>query len=305
MMKSLLIGYGSIGRRHANLIKKSKQIRDIVILTKQKLKNYKTINNFEDAIIFNPDYIFVANNTEDHYRTIKKIEKNFKDKIILVEKPLFEKEKKITIKNNRYFVGYNLRFHPVIKKIYSLIKHKKINYADFLCESYLPSWRKNISYQESSSAQTKGGGVLLDLSHELDLALHFFNEVKVISAINEKVSNLSINSDDIFLMHGTFNHNNKKAIINVKLNYFSNISSRKIVITGDDFKISGDLEKNFVEYTYKNEFKKFNFEKNSLKNTYQSQLESMLNKKYSNLCSLQDGYKVMKLIKRIRASQIT
>ena len=38
-----------------------------------------------------------------------------------------------------------------------------------LCGSYLPSWRKNIIYNKSySSDKKKGGGVLLDLSHEID-----------------------------------------------------------------------------------------------------------------------------------------
>ena len=37
------------------------------------------------------------------------------------------------------------------------------------CSSFLPSWRKNIDYQSSVSAKKSlGGGVLLELSHEID-----------------------------------------------------------------------------------------------------------------------------------------
>ena len=38
-LKVLIIGYGSIGRRHANLLSKFKSVSSIYILTKQKCKN--------------------------------------------------------------------------------------------------------------------------------------------------------------------------------------------------------------------------------------------------------------------------
>ena len=38
---------------------------------------------------------------------------------------------------------------------------------------FLPDWRKNIAYSKSySSIKKQGGGVLLDLSHELDYATY-------------------------------------------------------------------------------------------------------------------------------------
>ena len=48
--------------------------------------------------------------------------------------------------------------------------------------SYLPKWRKNIVYSNSNSAKKKyGGGVLLELSHELDYLQWIFSSVKKIN----------------------------------------------------------------------------------------------------------------------------
>ena len=62
-----------------------------------------------------------------HLNDLKLIEKNFKKINVLIEKPLFDKYEEINISSlkNRYFVGYNLRFHPVIDHIKNLHQKKK------------------------------------------------------------------------------------------------------------------------------------------------------------------------------------
>ena len=97
MKKILIFGYGSIGRKHrkvlSNLISKCK----IIFFTNQKNCNYKSINNFRDAKLFNPDYIILSKPTNDHEKFAKLIEKNFRKKKVLIEKPAY-------LKNNRYLV---------------------------------------------------------------------------------------------------------------------------------------------------------------------------------------------------------
>jgi len=123
--KVLIIGYGSIGERHATILSKLRSISQILIFTKRTNIKFKFTKKIEKIISFNPDYIFVCSETAHHFNHIKMIDKNFKNKIVLVEKPLFHKYVKINFKNNKYFVGYNLRFHPVLKFIKEIIKKKK------------------------------------------------------------------------------------------------------------------------------------------------------------------------------------
>ena len=115
MNKSVLIsGYGSIGRRHTNILSKIVNKKNITILTKQKLPNYRTIKTLEALNGITPHYIVISNPTSDHINKVRFIEKNFKNKLVLVEKPLFSKSRKVKIKKNKYYVGYHLRFNPII-----------------------------------------------------------------------------------------------------------------------------------------------------------------------------------------------
>ena len=97
-----------------------------------------------------------------------------KGKKILIEKPLYNEFKNIKKIKNKIYVGYNLRNLNIIKSLKSIIFNNKENIYDinFINHSFLPNWRKNIPYQKNPLVQKKkyGGGVILDCSHEIDLA---------------------------------------------------------------------------------------------------------------------------------------
>ena len=79
MNKTILIsGYGSIGRKHASILSKIVNKKNITILTNQKLSNFRTIKNLQSLDKINPSYIVISNPTSDHINKIKYIEQNFK-----------------------------------------------------------------------------------------------------------------------------------------------------------------------------------------------------------------------------------
>ena len=156
--KILIIGFGSIGIRHAKILSNFKEVNKIAIFTGQKQIKLKKKIFIKKLNIFNPDYIIICSETSNHYSDILKVEKNFKNKIVLVEKPLFERYRKIQIKKNKYFLGYNLRFHPIIEYIKKRIKKNKIFSINIFCSSFLPFWRKNRNYANTYSGKKNGGG---------------------------------------------------------------------------------------------------------------------------------------------------
>ena len=123
--KVLIIGFGSIGKKHATILKKFKMVSDVYILSRRNPKIFKSINKLSQIKRINPDYIIICSRTSDHFKHLKYIETNLSKKIILVEKPLFNKFHQLTILKNKVFVGYNLRQHPVVKFIKNFIKKKK------------------------------------------------------------------------------------------------------------------------------------------------------------------------------------
>ena len=303
MPRVLIIGYGSIGKRHSNILNKMRKIKKIYILTKQKIQNTKKIEkiNYNIFLKLDIDYIIVSNPSSLHFKFIKLIEKNFKNKKVLIEKPLFNKVHNLSLRKNFYYVGYNLRFHPVIKKIKDLIIDKLIWHIEMVQESFLPNWRKNINYMKSSTAKkSTGGGVLLELSHELDLAINIFGHLNPLFVLNTKKSNLKINTDDILIITGFIRSINKKIIFDLSSNIFSKKLRREIRINGKDFSIVGDLINNTIIYKIKN--KKYKFKYSNLHNnqTYSEQHKAILNNNNDIICKYNEAIKVMNLIDKIQ-----
>ena len=176
-MKTLVIGYGSIGSRHYRLL--SELGCDVRVLSKHNLGMKNCFFDLSQALSWEPEYIIIANETAKHYQTLQSLFNNqYKNGIILVEKPLFNQLEVLPkVQLSHVFVAYNLRFHPILQEIKKAIQTEKIISAQIYVGQYLPEWRPDKDYRKSYSAEKAlGGGVLRDLSHELDYMNWFFGE---------------------------------------------------------------------------------------------------------------------------------
>ena len=107
--KVLIIGFGSIGKKHATILKKFKSVSEVYILSQRSLKTFKSINKLSQIKKINPDYIIICSRTSDHFKHLNYIERNFSKKIVLIEKPLFNKFYNFDIsKNKRSFLPISL-----------------------------------------------------------------------------------------------------------------------------------------------------------------------------------------------------
>jgi predicted dehydrogenase len=97
-------------------------------------------------------------------------------------------------------VGYNFRFHrPLQASRHALIEGTigRPLYLRAEVGQYLPDWRPGKDYRTSVSARADmGGGVVLELSHELDYARWLLGEVVYVQATTAKVSDLEIDVED-------------------------------------------------------------------------------------------------------------
>ena len=295
----LVIGYGSIGKRHAEILKSIDAVSNVVVLSSQFGLPYETITSLEEIPNLDPDYIIIASNTVLHYDHLMFLEKSLEGKKILVEKPLFDSVHEIEIKKNQVFVGYNLRFHPLMQLIKKKITSKKPWNIQIFCGSYLPDWRPGRDYRTTTSAKKEtGGGVLLDISHELDYVHWLAGTIDLEHVKSEKVSDLEIETDDFLLLYGK---SENAAHVHISLNYFTRKPIRQLIIDGEGIGIQADLIANTLSVCEHNEPSEFSWPVLKRNDTYLAQHSAIINNDLSEVCSFKEGLETMRLIDSIKS----
>lgn len=268
MLKIIIFGLGSIGRRHALLLSKNyKQHQIYAFRSKTHIGlnqlGLREITSWKEVSRIQPDIAIIANPTALHIKTAVRCARlNCR---LFIEKPIGKdlgklnqltaivKEKKLTT-----YVAYNLRFHPVIKALRKYVNLSKPLHIRVVCSSYLPNWRPGTNYLMSYSANKKlGGGVLLDLSHELDYVNYFVGEIVTFRGKYFRRSSLTVDAEDC----ADILVETRLCPANIHLNFLSHFSERKIIIDFVGKSIIGDLVNNEI-LEYKKEVlvkrKKFN-----------------------------------------------
>lgn len=97
-------------------------------------------------------------------------------------------------------VGYNLRFHPGLRKLKELVEAGTLGralWARVEAGQYLPDWRPWQDYRQSYTARRDlGGGILLDGSHELDSITWLLGKPLEVMCMAGKVSALEVDVED-------------------------------------------------------------------------------------------------------------
>jgi CMP-N,N'-diacetyllegionaminic acid synthase len=300
-VKVLLIGFGSIGRRHFDVLKSFPEVSEIRIVTKQELVTEKTYASLAEVPKINDyNYYLIASETNKHFEQLNWLNTQVKGKKIFCEKPLFEKAYPIKGINNEVFIGYVLRFHPLLQKIKSLVKGHTVLNINVACGSYLPNWRANVDYKDSYSAKKEqGGGVLLDLSHELDYTNWIVGELINIKGFQTKVSNLEIDSDDLVSLVA---RTNEGVVVNLSIDYFSKLAHRKILLNTNEFTIELDLIANKLVQTFisgeNQEHELASLERNYLFEKMHQEILFSEEKEY--VATLEEGLTLMHQIQKIQ-----
>lgn len=291
-MNVCVIGFGSIGRRHAEVLQFLGH--EVSVVSRREVDWPQTFKNLNLCLSEKKiDYFVVAGRTNEHADVLAAIIKERPQAKILVEKPIFKNSEENHFHHlENVFVGHNLRFHPVFLKLKELLRGEKILSVSIYVGQYLPSWRPGQKIEESYSAsREQGGGVLRDLSHELDYMNALFGPWKSLCSQVGKWSDLPIDSEDhVSVMLAT----EKCPMLQVQLNYVDRITQRFIIVNTQDNTFKCDFIKG--EVTSKDK----NFELKSERNeTYIKLHQAMLSGDFRQLCSFKEGVEVLKLIEAI------
>jgi predicted dehydrogenase len=299
-MRVLIVGLGSIARKHISALNEiDKNIEIFAIRSKQTadgeengINNLYSTSNLED---YNFSFIIISTPTFLHEQNLKELE--YLKLPFFIEKPISDT---LNIKNYlfRYddfqtYVACNLRFLDSL----CFLKNKcnlselRINEVNVYAGSYLPDWRPNINYKENYSAlPEKGGGVHIDLIHEIDYVYWFFGKPKDKKSYFKSNSSIDIKSIDYanyILEYDYFT-------VSIILNYYRKDSKRYIEVITDKHSFYIDLLNNEV---FRDNISIFKSEQKII-DTYKAQLEyfiDVLNKKETSFNTLKDGVEVLNI----------
>lgn len=231
MTKCLVIGFGSVGMRHARILHQAGH--DVSVVSRRSLAVDKCFSNIPEAVeCQKPAYVVVSNETSAHFETVRALAECGYSGQVLIEKPIFGRLS--VFPDNMFsavYCAYHLRFHPLLVRLREALAGERILTFNSYVGQYLPDWRPDTDYRSGYSAQANlGGGALADLSHELDFANWVMGGWCAVAARGGHYSDLEITSDDCFSI---LLETRRCHVATVHLNYLNREKFRQFLVNTD------------------------------------------------------------------------
>jgi predicted dehydrogenase len=324
MIKRLLIvGYGSIGKRHLRIMRDRLPQADIRVLHHRSCAEIHEFSdgcysNLKEASDFLPEVAIIANPAPFHIEVGQELVKIGCH--LFIEKPISINSNGINYlielaRSNNVLIqsGYNLRFNTSLIHFRSLIHDLKIGKVLSIKSEigqYLPNWRSDSDYRTDVSARKElGGGVLLELSHEFDYLRWIFGEVASVNAIFCKQSNLEIDVEDSAFITLQFTSNNDYSgpLASLCMDFLRHDTTRTCVAIGEVGTLRWNAQDGTVECWAKDatEWETVFQHPNQIDATYMSELQHFLDcvsNHEAPQVSAEDGLAVMRIIGAARIS---
>lgn len=257
----LVVGSGSIARRHVANLKKlfpdalvgcvSNRGRE---LTRQEIGADIIHVSLPKAMENACKFAIIASPAPFHLSQAAELVGN--NIPVLVEKPLTDSlinyqkvAHHFTHKKEQIAVAYNLRFLPSANTLSTLLKQQvvgKIHSVIINVGQFLPDWRPQSDYRKNVSAnKALGGGVLLELSHELDYLLWLFGPISQVFCMATTSGTLDIDVEDqadAILIAET------GLVINLHMDFLQRKATRVCKIMGETGTLEWNLLVNQINY---------------------------------------------------------
>lgn len=322
MNKVAVIGLGNISKRHRANIKRLYPEAVVFAVSASGRQPCEPIENadeflssIDELLQHKPDMAIVASPATFHAQHAIPFLKN--EIPVLIEKPLSGCEweaASILAAEKQYktpaTVGYCLRYLPSSQYIKLLLEDNLIGeiYNAFVeVGQYLPDWRPSQNYRESVSASAQlGGGVLLELSHELDYIQWLLGPLQYQHAILRSSKDLQLpveDSADILALNvgGT--------VVSVHLDFLQRKVHRKCRFIGSEGSLEWDLLRNEITFSTKGSerqvFSQPEWDKNQMYLDMLQDFEGLINGKPNSCVTLDEAQRTVSLITKIKSLALT
>lgn len=258
MSRILIAGLGSIGRRHLRNLMQTGQHEIVLCRSRpspvEEAPELPVYTDLPKALATRPDLVIVSTPTAHHVSVALPAAQAGCH--LFIEKPLShawdgvdELVREIQGRGLLSLMGFDLRFDPGLCKIKELLEEGVIGRVVSIqaqVGQYLPDWHPWEDYRKGVSASSEmGGGVILDLIHELDYVTWLLGPVSELACFAGHVSKLEIRTEDTAAILLQFENG---AIGTIHLDYLQRTPSRTCRIIGEEGTIVWDYHAAHVRW---------------------------------------------------------
>jgi len=211
--------------------------------------------------------------------------------------------------NTPVAVGYCVRYMPAAVRVKKLLEQNTLGCvynASVNVGQYLPDWRPSKEYQNSVSAKKSlGGGVLLELSHEIDYIQWLLGPMEVEYAQLRSTSELDLEVEelaDVILVSET------GIVCSIHMDFLQKKALRTCSLIGEKGRLDWDLLSNTVQLHTRERsiclFAEVNWDSNQM---YLSLLKDFLNLvvgQQNSTIDLEQAARTVGLIESIKSNAI-
>jgi predicted dehydrogenase len=250
LQRLLVVGLGSIGTRHVRLIRTLIPDVQITVLRHRSCQGLlplgidHCVTTLEDALLLRPQAAVIANPATHHLEIALPLAQSGVH--LLIEKPIAASSSQVSdliaICQNQgvvLMVAYQLRFLLSLQHFRKLLNQERIGRVYSVraeIGQFLPDWRPTMDYRQNVSAQANlGGGVLLELSHEIDYLRWLFGDVLWVNAVIRKQSALEIDVEDVAYLILGFNNptSGNHLIASLGMDFLRHDTTRTCTVIGE------------------------------------------------------------------------
>ncbi len=290
LSRILIIGTGSIANRHHLIARRLFPEAEICAYSESgnRIDGIRMLRSLTEIENFHPQLSVIANKTNKHLDYAIFLA-NLNSHLLL-EKPIsmdlngVDELLKVRKRNSiKILVGYNLEYLDAFKIILKLLKEEKVGRildVQITAGQNLKSWRPNRDYRQTVSAKkADGGGVLRELSHEINYLVNLFGMPSWVFASEAKVSDLEIDVMDIaHVILGMKCKRGSEFMATLSLDFVRQDKTRKCIIIGTEGTLEWDILAGTInESTVQGKQNLiFNKTNDSIANTYLREWEDLI-----------------------------
>jgi predicted dehydrogenase len=292
-VRALVVGLGSIGATHARVL--AGLGATVEAVTRRESEGIPAHASIEAALSSGGfDYCVVSSATSDHAADVLALAEAGFAGTLLVEKPVAARSGELPAELPFEWVGvgYNLRFHPAVGWLRERLEGQSALVVDVAAQSFLPEWRPGRDHRETASgSRARGGGVLRDLSHELDLMLWLFGEPRRATALGGNLGELGIEAETAA---AAVLELERAPLATLRLSYLDRLPERRVRVTTASDTLEADLLSGECRSSSGGERCEIDWTK-----TYADLHLAMLGPDPSAVCGLGEGLRVVACIEEL------